>query len=54
MKYENIWFPHHVATYSLVDIGSGNVVLPDGTNSLPELTFHAIHIRAISQELPYG
>ena len=50
---QNIWFPHHVASYSLVDIGSDNVVLPDGTNSLPELTYPAIHLRAISQKLPY-
>ena len=48
-----------MATEIWVNIGSGNGLLPDGTNPLPEpmLTDHQwspsdIHIRAISQEMP--
>ena len=42
----------------LVNIGSGNGLLPDGTKPLPEpmLTIHpsslGIHLREISQEMP--
>ena len=49
-------YGRHMVAGILVNIGSGNGLLPDGTKPLPEpflliIRLYDFHIRAISQEL---